>query len=364
MRYIPRITAGEPFQVGANAWNSLRQASTGYRPAGVSTFARPQRLVFLAVNQSGNPIPAGGVLGIDREQSLMTYEGQEETWKAQPGVVGVIPRLKTATEPNIVDHLLDWCVALQDIGEQSGSVGLVCLSGMCWVNVIVNDEEHLFVGPKDNQTDYGQTSSGGLARILQLSPPVDGQDVRQALVNLDPSAPVRFEGYLINGLTSPVASVTTSTILTDAAITSGTQVVTSPSGGFVDNLDEPGISIEITGAGASGATISTTATYQNANTITIDAVAQTTVTGATVRRVRTQFTPTTANAQIFEKRGPQWFRTRHQVKIENMDHSLSILGGTFVRFESWMRDKWRVYTWSCNPVGNGVTGKSNALEDP
>lgn len=67
-------------------------------------------------------------------------------------------------------------------------------------------------------------------------------------------------------------------LVTDAAITTGTATLTSPSGQFV--IGDTGKRITVAGAGASGAALNTTVTYVNATTLTLATNASTTVSAA------------------------------------------------------------------------------------
>lgn len=317
-------------------------------------------------NKSGDRVSKGSILGIKQDERLWDINDSEAQFLALPGIIGVQPRLRTPSAPAIEDHRIDWVIVLKDLEEDE--IGPCLTAGETFLRVTAHDDEHMYVIPVDDDPTRGQTAAAGIARILyfadEYSEAPDPDPGRWARVLLDPAIPVIVEGYLTSDLDSPTADTTTTTIVTDAAISEDSQTVTSPSGGFDDDLDEPGVSIEITGAGPSGATISTSGTYIDANTITIDAVAETTVTGATVRRLRTQFSPTTATVRVHEKRGEQWFRTNHIVTVENVDHSLSLAAGYFVQLRPVLRGKWRVIWNSCNPAPGSVTSKSTALEAP
>ncbi len=314
-------------------------------------------------NKSGQRVPKGAILGIKWDERLWDINVSERQFLGMPGVVGVQPRLKTISSPTVDDHMLDWVVTLQQLEEDE--IGPCVLSGQAWVRTTVHDENHLFVMPVDDDHTRVQTATGGIARIIytadEYEETPDPDQGRWSLIELQPATTVFLKGYLTTDLASPAAASTSTTIASDGAIAEDSQTLTSATG-FPDTLDEPGISLEITGAGPAGATITTTGTYIDAHTITIDTLADTTVTGATVRRVRTQFSPTTATMRIHERRGLQWYPTPYYVKVENMDHSLSVLAKTFVGVRSEMRDKWSIYWVSCNPAPGSITARGTALE--
>ncbi len=180
----------------------MRNAALSQQTMGNRTEAhRPGPVPFRCLNSTDQVIPKGGVLGIDRSQALIDFDGPtvESRFLAQPGCVGVVPQITTSCDPDETDHRLDWCIALRDM--HPGIVAPVCVAGDAWVKVDVLDEHHMYVSPTHDEHEYAHTCSGGLARIIQLAPPAAADDdgKRWALVQLNPVAPIELEGYLDDG---------------------------------------------------------------------------------------------------------------------------------------------------------------------
>lgn len=202
---IPKAEAGGP-QVfkSAAGWNALRGAALNQQTLGNRTEPHRPGFVFRCLNTTGEVVPKGGVLGIDRSQALIDFDGPtvESRFLAQPGCVGVVPQITTSCDDSEIDHRLDWVIALRDMHPDS--VAPVCVAGFAWVKVDVLDEHHMFVSPAHDEYEFAQTCSGGLARILQLAPAgaADGAGKRWAKVVLDPTATIELEGYMEDGVTA------------------------------------------------------------------------------------------------------------------------------------------------------------------
>lgn len=322
--------------------------------------------ILRVLNTTANRIPRGGILGIKQTELLWDINQNESTFLTMPGFKGVSPRLKTFANPSVEDHRLHWVVALAEI--EPDELGPCKFSGECWTRIMVRDANHLYATPVDDETKYGQTSAGGLARIVLIQDPYEDTPEpdpgRWALIDLQPAAPVRLEGYLEEDLDPPTLTTDTTVMATDGTITSGSGTLTTVTGTFTDDLDEVGVTVEIAGAGPSGTTLTVTAEFVDANTLTLSANASTSVTTAQVRRKKDTFELTKAKVRLREVRDDAWHRLSEFVNAVNPDHGLSLAAGTFVRVESWTKTDWRIYWSSCAPADAKILTKHVAIELP
>lgn len=209
MRPIERAIPGEPSGFGASTFNSLAAAASQSRPMGARQLPGTRRfLPILAQNTTANHIPAGGIVGLEPSELLVDFLDNDNFAEAAT-FVGVAPRLLSYSDPtNTADHRLHWGVALEPI--EPNTVGPICLAGRCYAFVKQLNTAHRFVSIADDETDFAETRSYGLARLLQIAPG-DPDDARPALIHIDPSAALRVEGYLesLNSATAQSSSLAT-----------------------------------------------------------------------------------------------------------------------------------------------------------
>lgn len=200
--------AGNGFAASAREWNRFDEVARRNKPR-MGPNRTASRKAMWALNATGEFVRAGGVIGYAPRVSAIDFTGNEGQWLAAPTLDGKMPRLLTFTDStNTADHRLSFAVALDDIQEDS--VGRVCVAGICPARVLVHDEQALYVGPIDQRCDALQTCDGGLGRILQLAPVVAGESERWAVINLEPNAAVRLEGYIeaLSRATATTSSMT------------------------------------------------------------------------------------------------------------------------------------------------------------
>lgn len=160
-----KVRAGQPIRdaLSASTWNDFVDVSQAYKSgkAGprIGVPQQPPRQFGLDIvrikNSSGSDVPLGGVLGIDDwmfdpSDNLSAFKSQDAN------LVGV--------DPDEADHFGSFAVALETIAN--GRIGFAAISGVCKVQIDVDDTTDMFAHPITSDTDKLQAGPVGTSRIL------------------------------------------------------------------------------------------------------------------------------------------------------------------------------------------------------
>lgn len=205
------VWPGQPLgRISARTANSERQRIANSVQLGLQTSGPARNNLPFVWNRSTDVVPIGGVLGIDRSQSLVNYTlgDTDDAWRSWPGVVGIAP---TYTVSDGHNHLVEWVIALEEL--QPDEIGRCVITGAAWVYVDIKHEDHQHVRPIAGEVTKLVSSPTGMGRIIQRQPPAAGS-TRLCRVELTPGALHVFDGFCSTRVPAAAYSAGTLTVST------------------------------------------------------------------------------------------------------------------------------------------------------
>jgi hypothetical protein len=153
-----RARPGEKLRLSATAWNACLDAAEAHKRGQPGNGGGPvqfrQADIVLVKNASGSDVGRFGVLGIDGV--IVTPDDSLIEFQNQVALRGITPDKD--------DHAGKFVICLDPIAN--GQLGRAWVSGVCPVQVSIQDVNHKFCDVLDADRAKLQSSANGSARIL------------------------------------------------------------------------------------------------------------------------------------------------------------------------------------------------------